>query len=71
VQGTYQDLLPNDPDIYAFQRGQNALVVINLRSNRVQLPEMILKLIKERKAKIGSGDFERGTLSPWAVRVFG
>jgi oligo-1,6-glucosidase len=71
VRGTYQDLLPNDPDIYAFQRGQNALVVINLRSNRVQLPEMIRRLTKERKAQIGSGDFERGTLSPWAVRVFG
>jgi glycosidase len=72
VDGAYTDLLPDHQDIYAFSRGDNAMVVINLRGTEAILPPILLEKIAGygQKAVVSSGSKDADKLSPWAVYVF-
>jgi oligo-1,6-glucosidase len=72
IEGAYQDLLPEDPDIYAFTRGENGLVIINLRGFQTAIPAVMTNFIHARnnKALLSSGEIEGGVMSPWAAYVF-
>jgi oligo-1,6-glucosidase len=73
VTGTYQDLLPNHPDLYVFQRGHSGLVVINLRSVEAQVPPEWRDIMQTREHDIllSSGNRIDAILSPWAVFIYG
>lgn len=73
VLGTYKDLLPDDPDIYAFMRGENGLVVINLRGRQINLPAALINKLQRYAGHslVSSGVLNNGSLSPWAIFVFG
>lgn len=68
IYGSYQDVLPDHPSIYAFRRGEMGLVVINLTGSPVDVPN---RLNLPDGPRMMSGDCEKGRLGPWAVRIYG
>jgi oligo-1,6-glucosidase len=73
ITGAYEDLLPDHPDLYVFQRGDTGLIVINLRSSETKIPPELLGTLKAREHEImlSSGERLGAKLSPWAVFVYG
>jgi oligo-1,6-glucosidase len=72
VEGGYEDLLPDHPDIYAFTRGGDAVVLVNLRGREVVLPKMLVGIVERRRHEImlSSGDIAGDRISPWGVFIF-
>jgi glycosidase len=73
VTGDYEDILPDHPDIYAFRRGTNGLVIVNLRSFEVRLPAQLISFLEPLTcgALLSSGRMPEGVLSAWAVFAYG
>jgi glycosidase len=72
ITGAYQDLLPDHPDLYVFERGETGLVVINLRSAKTDVPAELLSRLRPREDEVvlSSGEKFGATLSPWAVFIY-
>jgi oligo-1,6-glucosidase len=73
VSGDYQDLMPQDPDLYVFRRGAKGFVVINLRSEEVTLPVNIAEIVEKHSnaALFSSGLQSHRTIGPWGILVLG
>jgi oligo-1,6-glucosidase len=70
VSGAYRDLLPLHPALYAFSRGSNGLVVINLTGKEAKLPQELNKAMTDLSTTLSSGTLQSDKLGPWAVRIF-
>ena len=73
ITGAYNDLLPDHDDIFAFMRGDEGLVVVNLRSTEAILPQELLVTIEQcgLEVKLSSGTFTNVRLSAWGALIFG
>jgi glycosidase len=72
VTGDYEDLYPDHPELYVFARDGTSLVVINLTSKTVKMPEDLMHMVAGREHEIilSSGDMADGHIQPWSVFIY-
>ena len=69
VFGAYEDLLPEHPHLFVYQRGARGLVCVNLSGGTCPLPQAITQLLSERTCLNSSGEASTTQMGPWSTQI--
>ena len=70
VFGAYEDLLPEHPHLFVYQRGARGLVCVNLSGGTCPLPQAITQLLSERTCLNSSGEASITQMGPWSTQIW-
>jgi hypothetical protein len=70
VFGAYEDLLPEHPHLFVYQRGARGLVCVNLSGGTCPLPQAITQLLSERTCLNSSGEASTTQMGPWSTQIW-
>jgi oligo-1,6-glucosidase len=70
VFGAYEDLLPEHPHLFVYQRGALGLVCVNLGSKACALPVAVTQLLSGLTCLHRSGEASTSLMGAWSTQIW-